>query len=338
MRRAAITTPSPFTHDRADRHVARRGRLLRLGERAGASIRGGSAAPRATPSARPRTTRLEPMRVHVADHPLITHKLTVLRDENTPSPIFRALVEELVTLLAYEAHARRARRAGRDRARPVATTTGVRIADPRPLVVPILRAGLGMLEGMVKLLPTAEVGFLGMVRNEETLEPTTYAERLPDDLSDRQCFVLDPMLATGGSLGAAIEFLFARGAHGRHGDLPARRPRGPRGRRGGAARPRGHDRARRPRRAAQRARLHRARARRRRRPPLRHGLDSATSAPHPEGSSRRDTLARDGLRKIFLNRCFSQILASPTSPHPILPDVAPHRAPPAPSHRVIRTS
>jgi uracil phosphoribosyltransferase len=78
--------------------------------------------------------------------------------------------------------------------------------------VPILRAGLGMLEGMVKLLPSAEVGFLGMARNEETLEPTTYAERLPDDLSDRQCFVLDPMLATGGSLTAAIEFLLKRGA------------------------------------------------------------------------------------------------------------------------------
>ena len=95
---------------------------------------------------------------------------------------------------------------------PVAPTTGVRIADPKPLIVPILRAGLGMLDGMVKLLPSAEVGFLGMARNEETLEPTTYAERLPDDLSDRQCFVLDPMLATGGSLGAAIEFLFRRGA------------------------------------------------------------------------------------------------------------------------------
>jgi uracil phosphoribosyltransferase len=94
----------------------------------------------------------------------------------------------------------------------VTTTMGLAISTPRPLVVPILRAGLGMLEGMVKLLPTAEVGFLGMVRNEETLEPATYAERLPDDLSDRQCFVLDPMLATGGSLGAAIDFLFARGA------------------------------------------------------------------------------------------------------------------------------
>ena len=95
---------------------------------------------------------------------------------------------------------------------PVTRTSGVKISEPRPIVVPILRAGLGMLEGMVKLLPTAEVGFLGILRNEETLEPSTYAERLPDDLSDRQCFVLDPMLATGGSLGAAINYLFDRGA------------------------------------------------------------------------------------------------------------------------------
>jgi uracil phosphoribosyltransferase len=151
------------------------------------------------------------MRLHVADHPLITHKLTVLRDENTPSPVFRQLTEELVTLLAYEA-TRAVRVSPIEITTPVTKTMGVKISEPRPLVVPILRAGLGMLEGMVKLIPTAEVGFLGMVRNEETLEPSTYAERLPEDLSDRQCFVLDPMLATGGSLGAAIEFLFARGA------------------------------------------------------------------------------------------------------------------------------
>lgn len=151
------------------------------------------------------------MRVHVADHPLITHKLTVLRDKRTPAPVFRALTEELVTLLAYEA-TRNVRTETITIETPVTTTEGLEISRPRPLVVPILRAGLGMLDGMVKLLPTAEVGFLGMVRNEETLEPTTYAERLPDDLSDRQCFVLDPMLATGGSLGAAIEFLFDRGA------------------------------------------------------------------------------------------------------------------------------
>jgi uracil phosphoribosyltransferase len=151
------------------------------------------------------------MRVHVAEHPLVTHKLTVLRNRETPAVTFRALVEELVTLLAYEA-TRGVRVAPIEIDTPVAHTTGVTLADPKPLVVPILRAGLGMLEGMVKLVPSAEVGFLGMVRNEETLQPTTYAERLPDDLSNRQCFVLDPMLATGGSLSAAIEFLFKRGA------------------------------------------------------------------------------------------------------------------------------
>ena len=151
------------------------------------------------------------MRLHVADHPLITHKLTVLRNRETSSPVFRQLTEELVTLLAYEA-TRNARVSPIRITTPVTETMGVKISEPRPLVVPILRAGLGMLEGMTKLVPTAEVGFLGMVRNEETLEPQTYAERLPDDLSDRQCFVLDPMLATGGSLGAAIDFLFARGA------------------------------------------------------------------------------------------------------------------------------
>lgn len=151
------------------------------------------------------------MRVHVADHPLITHKLTVLRDKATPSPTFRALAEELVTLLAYEA-TRGVRTVPVTVETPVARSEGLALAEPRPLVVPILRAGLGMLEGMVKLVPTAEVGFLGMVRNEETLQPDIYAERLPDDLANRQCFVLDPMLATGGSLIAAIDYLFARGA------------------------------------------------------------------------------------------------------------------------------
>jgi uracil phosphoribosyltransferase len=116
-----------------------------------------------------------------------------------------------MTLLAYEG-TRNVRVEPVDIVTPVAATTGVRIAEPKPLIVPILRAGLGMLEGMTKMVPTAEVGFLGMARDEETLQPTTYAERLPDDLSDRQCFVLDPMLATGGSLTAAIEFLFDRGA------------------------------------------------------------------------------------------------------------------------------
>jgi uracil phosphoribosyltransferase len=95
---------------------------------------------------------------------------------------------------------------------PIQPTTGVKLARPRPVVVPILRAGLGMLEGMSRLIPTAEIGFLGMVRDEETLKASTYANRLPEDLSGRQCFVLDPMLATGGTLVAAINFLLERGA------------------------------------------------------------------------------------------------------------------------------
>ena len=145
------------------------------------------------------------------DHPLVAHKLTTLRDERTRSPEFRRLADELVTLLAYEA-TRDVRVEPYDVATPVAPMTGTRLSSPPPLVVPILRAGLGMLDGMMRLLPTAEVGFLGMMRNEETLEATTYAERLPHDLSGRQCYVVDPMLATGGTLAAAIRFLVDRGA------------------------------------------------------------------------------------------------------------------------------
>ncbi|MDR0284379.1 MAG: uracil phosphoribosyltransferase [Propionibacteriaceae bacterium] len=145
------------------------------------------------------------------DHPLVAHKLSLLRAKPTPSPLFRQLVEELVTLLAYEV-TRDVRVESCDVETPVARTVGVRLCKPRPLVVPILRAGLGMLEGMTRLMPSAEVGFVGMVRDEETLMPFTYAERLPKDLSGRQCYVLDPMLATGGSLGGTVQFLRDRGA------------------------------------------------------------------------------------------------------------------------------
>ncbi|TWE11437.1 uracil phosphoribosyltransferase [Rudaeicoccus suwonensis] len=151
------------------------------------------------------------MRVELAKHPLIAHKLTYLRDKRTDSPTFRRLAEELVTLLAYEA-TREVRVEPFDIETPVAPTTGIKLSSPKPLVVPILRAGLGMLEGMVRLLPSAEVGFLGMQRNEETLEAITYANRLPDDLSGRQCYVLDPMLATGGTLAMSIRYLVERGA------------------------------------------------------------------------------------------------------------------------------
>jgi uracil phosphoribosyltransferase len=151
------------------------------------------------------------MRTMLADHPLVAHKLTTLRDERTDSPTFRRLVDELVTLLAYEA-TRDIRVAEVDITTPVGPATGHRMAQPRPVVIPILRAGLGMLEGMTRLLPTAEIGFLGMIRDEVTLEASTYADRLPMDLSGRQVFLLDPMLATGGTLIMAIDLVLSRGA------------------------------------------------------------------------------------------------------------------------------
>lgn len=147
----------------------------------------------------------------ILDHPLVDHKLAHLRSKDTSSPTFRALADELVTLLAYEA-TRNVRVTDYEIETPITKMIGVELANPKPLVVPILRAGLGMLGGMTRLMPTAEVGFVGMIRDEETLQPMTYAERLPKDLSGRQCFVLDPMLATGGSLGGCVEFLANRGA------------------------------------------------------------------------------------------------------------------------------
>jgi len=151
------------------------------------------------------------MRTLVIDHPLVAHKLTRLRREDTSSATFRLLAEELVTLLAYEA-TDSLRVDPVEITTPVSPTMGVEMAQPLPIVVPILRAGLGMLNGMMKLMPTAEVGFLGMVRDEKSLTASTYADRIPHDIKDRQVFVLDPMLATGGTLVAAIDLLLERGA------------------------------------------------------------------------------------------------------------------------------
>ena len=151
------------------------------------------------------------MELRVIDHPLVAHKLSLLRSKSTANPTFRQLVDELVTLLAYEA-TREVRVGACEVVTPLTTTQGVKLSKPLPLVVPILRAGLGMLEGMMRVMPTAEVGFVGMIRDETTLQPFTYAERLPHDLSGRQCYVLDPMLATGGSLGGTVQFLVDRGA------------------------------------------------------------------------------------------------------------------------------
>jgi uracil phosphoribosyltransferase len=151
------------------------------------------------------------MQTLVVDHPLVTHKLTLLRDETTPAPTFRRLTDEVVTLLAYEAM-REMRTRAVTVTTPLGPAPGAKLAGPVPLVVPVLRAGIGMLDGMTRLLPTADVGFVGLRRDEESLIATTYANRLPADLSGREVFVLDPMLATGGTLETVVGMVVARGA------------------------------------------------------------------------------------------------------------------------------
>jgi uracil phosphoribosyltransferase len=164
------------------------------------------------PACRPSAdfARLSGMQTLVADHPLIAHKLTALRDTHTETPTFRRLADELVTLLAYEA-TRQVRVERVTVPTPIGTAEGVKLAKPVPLIVPVLRAGVGMLDGMTRLLPSADVGFVGMVRDDATLLATTYAERLPADLAGREAFVLDPMLATGGTLETVIRMLVTRG-------------------------------------------------------------------------------------------------------------------------------
>ena len=151
------------------------------------------------------------MRTLFADHPLVTHKLTLLRDARTDTATFRTLTDELVTLLAYEA-TRDIRVSSVSVTTPVGVASGSRLSDPKPLIVPVLRAGIGMLDGMTRLLPMASVGFVGMVRDEESLVASTYANRLPTRLDGREVFVLDPMLATGGTLVTVISMLQDRGA------------------------------------------------------------------------------------------------------------------------------
>jgi len=150
------------------------------------------------------------VKVTVVNHPVAAEALTHLRDQNSSNQFFRAEMRRLSLVVIAEA----LRDVPTTKVRvttPLAETDGIKIAQ-RPVLVPILRAGLGMLEGMSKLVPTAEVGFLGMVRDEKTLEASTYANRLPDDLSGRQVFVLDPMLATGGTLIMAFHYLIDLGA------------------------------------------------------------------------------------------------------------------------------
>jgi uracil phosphoribosyltransferase len=150
------------------------------------------------------------MDVRVVDHPLVAARLTTLRDERTDNAAFRAALRDLTMMLVYEA-TRDAARAETTVRTPLASTTGYRLARP-PLLVPVLRAGLGMVDQAHALIPEAQVGFVGVARDERTHQPTPYLESLPEDLSTRPVMVLDPMLATGGSMVHTLELLKSRGA------------------------------------------------------------------------------------------------------------------------------
>ncbi len=147
----------------------------------------------------------------VYDHPLILHKLSIMRDKNTPVKEFRELVSEISMLMCYEAT--------RDLAvedveveTPVATAHCKRIAGKKLAIVPILRAGLGMVDGIMSMIPSAKVGHIGLFRDPVSLEPIKYYFKMPPDIAERDIFVVDPMLATGGSASAAITFLKEEGA------------------------------------------------------------------------------------------------------------------------------
>ncbi len=151
------------------------------------------------------------MALHVIEHPLVQHKLTLLRKTETGPKDFRELVEEIAALMAYEC-TRSLPLEEVEIQTPLTKTKGRAIVGKKLGVVPILRAGLGMLNGILRLIPNAKVGHIGLYRDEKTLQPVEYYCKLPDDLPERDVLLLDPMLATGGSAGAAIEFLKARGA------------------------------------------------------------------------------------------------------------------------------
>ncbi|MBR2892596.1 MAG: uracil phosphoribosyltransferase [Clostridia bacterium] len=136
--------------------------------------------------------------VTIFDHPLILHKLSILRDKNTPSKDFRALVSEIATLMCYEA-TRDLPTEEIEIETPICKTKVKHIAGKKMAIVPILRAGLGMVEGISALVPSARIGHIGLYRDEETLKPVEYYCKLPKDIGERDVFVVDPMLATGGS-------------------------------------------------------------------------------------------------------------------------------------------
>ncbi len=149
--------------------------------------------------------------VHVMNHPLIQHKLTLIRDRNTGVKEFRELVEEVSLLMAYEV-TRDLPLEDIEVETPIGKAKCQTIAGKKLGVIPILRAGLGMVNGMTTLIPTAKVGHIGLYRDPETLEPVEYYCKLPTDVEERDLIVVDPMLATGGSASAAIGFLKQRGA------------------------------------------------------------------------------------------------------------------------------
>ena len=149
-------------------------------------------------------------KIIVMDHPLIQHKLSILRDINTPSKEFRALISEIATLICYDA-TRDLPLEEVDVETPICVTKAKVLAGKKVAVVPILRAGLGMVDGMLALLPSAKVGHIGFYRDPDTLQPVEYYCKLPADIEQREVFVVDPMLATGGSAIDAISQIKKRG-------------------------------------------------------------------------------------------------------------------------------
>ncbi len=149
--------------------------------------------------------------VTVIDHPLVQHKLSLLRDKNTGTKDFRCLLQELSTLLAYEV-TRDLKLDDVQIETPIATTTAHMLVSCKLGVVPILRAGLGMADGIMALIPTAKMGHIGLYRDPETLKPVSYYCKLPADIEDREIIVVDPMLATGGSACEGIRIVKERGA------------------------------------------------------------------------------------------------------------------------------
>ncbi len=147
----------------------------------------------------------------VLDHPLIQHKLTLIRDKHCSTKEFREIVNEISTLMAYEV-SRDMPLMDVEIETPIGKSIQKQISGKKVAIVPILRAGLGMVDGMAELLPVARIGHIGMYRDEETLKPTEYFVKLPSDISERQVFVVDPMLATGGSAIMAVDALKKRGA------------------------------------------------------------------------------------------------------------------------------